>query len=136
MDLTSSTVVRSLRGPRRRGFPADLPLGFYLYARERMTYVRGGQHPTRFGWFVHRFVAFDGRLIQVSLPPKARLFVWPAGQGPRPVDSVAPRTSVWGRVPSMSLNVLSSAELHRVYNLWRQFGSLPDCRQTIDGASL
>ena len=121
MDLTSSTIVRSLRPPRRRGFPADLALGFYLYAPERMTYVWTGQRD-RYDWRTHRFVAYDGRLIRIELPPNVRLFVWPAGQGPRPRDSVACRTSIWGRVPPMSLAALSPAELNRVYWLWEQFG--------------
>lgn len=126
MDLSTSTLVRSLRGPRRRGFPADLSLGFYLYAQERMTHVSVGRHADRFGWLDYRFVAFDGRLIVVPLPGTARLFVWPAGQGPRPVDSVVSRTSVVGRVPASSLASFTSAELNRMYRLWQQFGQLPN----------
>ena len=123
MDLTSRHIVRSLRPPRRRGFPADLALGFYLYAPERLTYlnIRRGADPS--GWRTHRFITFDGRLIGVKLPPKGKLFLWPVGHGPRPQDSIASRASVWGRIPPMTLAALSSRELGRLYALWHRYGT-------------
>ena len=115
-------VVRSTRPPRRRGFPADLCLGFYLFADERMTYVSVDPAPDRLGWWNHNFVTFDGRLSRVLLPEDVQLFVWPAGLGPRPVDSVCSRTTIWGRVPPKSLHGSSPAVLGRLHRLWHRFG--------------
>ena len=113
-------------GPADRELAADafeiaLTKGFFLRARERMIYL--DDHDTAgdpHGWRVHRFVSNQGRPIRIRLPASTRIFIWPMGQGPRPIDSTCRQGAFWGRIPASAGFNAMPADATRLYHLWRR----------------